>query len=140
MGEQSSSTQGLPSLVTSNARITRRNTQVTLVVGFIFIVCALALTLLVRDPATSIAAGGIAALGTVVTGYIGGGILRNAEGSASEIAAFFSHPIEIERLLTAERIADGHELSEKSAAKTLIIQALTRVPTVSAPGSSGEKS
>jgi hypothetical protein len=65
-----------------------------------------------------------------VTGFIARAVLRNAETSSSEVNAFFTHPLETQRILTAQRIADTMSDEAKQEAKLLMVKALVKTERV----------
>jgi heme/copper-type cytochrome/quinol oxidase subunit 3 len=128
-------------MVRRYAASSRQLTLFTLLSGFVFLMAVGAAALLLpRTTALAITASVVAAAGAAVTGFIGNAVLRNSETSSREVLAFFSHPLEVERLLTAERIVHGMSAETRDAAKLLIVGALTRSaapPPGSAPEANG---
>ena len=119
------------------AASSRQLTLFTLIAGFTFLLAVGAATVLLpKSTALAITASVIAAAGGAVTAFIGNAVLRNSEASSREVLAFFSHPLEVERLLSAERIVDGMSDASKDTAKPIIVNALSR--SASAAAASGE--
>jgi hypothetical protein len=81
-----------------------------------------------------VAAAAISAVGAVFTGYVASVVLRNSEGSSREVQAFFNHPIQVERILAAERLSDSLQGAGEEQAKLAIINAL-----VASGGSTGSQ-
>jgi hypothetical protein len=113
-------------LVLNYASSTRQTTLATLVVGFAFLVAIGFLAVSARDIPAAIASSVVAAAAAAVTGFIARAVLRNADTSSREMLSFFSHPLEVQRILAAERIARGMSETSQASAYLLIVGALTR--------------
>lgn len=112
-------------LVLNYASSTRQTTIITLAVGFTFLLVIAGVATLSTSIPAAIAASVVAAAGTALTGFIANAVLRNADTSSNEVLSFFAHPLEVERVLTAERIISKMPASAHDSAKLLIIQSLT---------------
>ncbi|MGV9597153.1 hypothetical protein ACWDR1_10835 [Streptosporangium sandarakinum] len=120
-------------LVLNYANSTRQTTLVTLLAGFTFLVAAGAFALFANSVASAVVISVVSAAGAAVTGFIAQAVLKNSETSSREVLAFFSHPLEVERMLAAERVIEAMPESSRDAAKMLVIQALTRTASDEAP-------
>ncbi|MFG1944310.1 hypothetical protein [Nonomuraea sp. NPDC048826] len=125
-------------LVLNYASSTRQTTLATLLVGFSFLVAAGAFSLFADNVASAVAVSVVSAAGAAVAGFIAQAVLKNSETSSREVLAFFSHPLEVERILAAERVIESMPESARDAARLLIVQALTRTSetALEAPGRS----
>ncbi|PHV68464.1 hypothetical protein CSW57_04405 [Williamsia muralis] len=113
-------------LVTRYAQSTRIATIATIGVGFVFIVIISVIAVLAKDTTGAIASSVIGASGALLTGFIANAVLKNAASSQSELLSFFSHPLEVERALSAERIInDIGDPTEKAASQRILIEYLT---------------
>jgi hypothetical protein len=113
-------------LVLNYASSTRQTTILTLLAGFSFLLIVGVIALFAHSVSSSIAASVVAAAGATVTGFIGNAVLHNADTSSREVLAFFAHPLDVERVLAAERLIGAMPESSQEAAKLLVVQALTR--------------
>jgi hypothetical protein len=113
-------------LILNYATSTRQTTQVALLAGFSFLMVVGLFALIARSLASAVASSVVASAGAVVTGFIANAILRNADTSSREVLAFFSHPLEVERVLTAERVIRSMPQPAQDAAKLRIVEGLTR--------------
>lgn len=114
-------------IVVSHAESSKRSTRWFLIVGFLFVLGAGALTLLSTRLETAIGTTVIAAAATALTGFVAKAVLRNAATASSELQMFFNHPLEVERALAAERLVEAFETpARRDEARLLIIQSLTR--------------
>ncbi|WP_130385963.1 hypothetical protein [Kribbella sp. VKM Ac-2569] len=111
-------------LVTAYAASTRATTRIALAVGLIFVILAGLAAAIAPTVASSVTTGAVGVIGAGLTAYIATAVLRNSESSSREVLAFFSHPLELERVLSAERIADQLGEAEQATARLLIIKAL----------------
>lgn len=116
--------EGYHRLVTEYASTTRQVTQVALIVGLVFVGGLAVLAVLTNDTPSAVATSAIGVAGTAFVGFVTNAILKNAEASSREVLAFFSHPLEVDRILRAERLVEGMPEDDRSAAKLAIVQAL----------------
>ncbi|GAA0928013.1 hypothetical protein [Virgisporangium aurantiacum] len=120
-------------LVLNYATSARRTTQISLISGFVFLLAVGVVATFASDVPSAISSSVVVAAGTVVTGFIANAVLRNADSSSREVTSFFAHPLEVERMLAAERIIATMPEAARPAAQTLIVNALTRAVEVRAP-------
>jgi hypothetical protein len=118
-------------LVLNYATSTRQTTQFALLAGFSFLILVGLFALVARSLASAVASSVVATAGAVVTGFIAHAVLRNADTSSREMLAFFSHPLEVERVLTAERVIRSMPPAAQEVAKLRIVEGLTRTRTPS---------
>ncbi|MBA8965095.1 hypothetical protein JOJ86_007417 [Rhodococcus percolatus] len=110
-------------LVTNYAESTRQGTQVSLIVGFLFVL-TVGIFAITRSGTAAITGSVISLAAAAVTGYIANATLKNAENSAREVRSFFNHPQDVQRALAAERLSDSMPAKEKSEGKLVIIRYL----------------
>ncbi|MFC9768231.1 hypothetical protein [Rhodococcus jostii] len=123
-------------LVTEYARSTRITTITTLAVGFILVIIIGLVGIFVSDTTGgAISSSVIAASGALLTGFIGKAVITNFANSSKELTAFFSHPIEVEKALNAERIIQEMPEDQRAPAQLLLIEYLTGGPRSSAEAS-----
>jgi hypothetical protein len=120
--------QNYHQLVLNYASSTRQTTLATLVAGFSFLVIIGVVAISARDIPSAIATSVLATATAAVTAFIARAVLRNADTSSREMLSFFSHPLEVQRLLAAERVAQGMPESARHQADLLIVSALTARP------------
>jgi Flp pilus assembly protein TadB len=114
-------------LVLNYATSARRTTQLTLTTGFAFLLIIGIVAVLARTVPGAIASSVVVAAGAAVTGFVAQAVLRNSDTSSKEVSAFFSHPLDFERMLAAERIIQEMPEASQEAAQLLLVQALTGV-------------
>lgn len=124
---------GYHQLVLNYAATSRATTKFSLWFGFIFVAVLSACVIFTHSLAATVASSVIAAVGTVVTGFIARAILKNSETSSVEVMAFFSHPLETQRLLTARQIIDSMPEEAQAQAKLLLVRELLRANGSSRP-------
>jgi hypothetical protein len=112
-------------LVLNYASSTRQTTLATLVTGFGFLLVIGVIAIFASDLPSAIASSVVAAAAAALTGFIARAVLRNADTSSREMLSFFSHPLEVQRLLAAERVSEGMPEPFRHQANLLIISALT---------------
>jgi hypothetical protein len=122
------------SLVTTYAESSRLTAKVVIAAGFVFLLLACGAAMIGSNKTVVVAAAAISAVGAVFTGYVASVVLRNSEGSSREVQAFFNHPIQVERILAAERLSDSLQGAGEEQAKLAIINAL-----VASGGSTGSQ-
>jgi cytoskeletal protein RodZ len=120
-------------IVLNYATSTRQTTLIAIGGGFVFLVIISIIAISARDIPSALVSSVVTAAAAAVTGFVARAVLRNSETSSREMIAFFSHPLEVQRLLAAERVAQGIPVPHRHEASMLIVSALTRqsVPVVS---------
>ncbi|MEZ0074700.1 hypothetical protein [Planotetraspora sp. GP83] len=113
-------------LVLNYAASTRQTTLVTLLAGFTFLLTAGAVATFVNTVASAVVISVVSTVGAAVTGFVARAVLKNADTSSREVLAFFAHPLEVERMLTAERVIEDMPEQARPDARLLIVEALTR--------------
>jgi hypothetical protein len=112
------------SLVTTYAESSRLTARVVIGSGFVFLLLSCGVAMLGSNKTVVVASAAISAVGAVFTGYVANVVLRNSEGSSREVQAFFNHPIQVERMLAAERLSESLDARGAEQAKLAIINAL----------------
>ena len=112
-------------LVLNYASSSRQTTILTLLAGFTFLLIVGVVAMFTHTLASAVTSSVVAAAGAAVTGFIGNAVLKNADTSSREVLAFFSHPLDVERTLAAERLIRAMPAGSQEAAKLLVIQSLT---------------
>ena len=105
------------------ASSTRRLTRTALAVGFGFLLLAALLSLFASTTSAAVATSVVAVAGAGLGAFISSAVLRNADTSAREVEAFFAHPLNLERYLTAERMLSGLKEPALSQARLSLIHA-----------------
>ena len=116
--------EGYHKLVSNYAASTRQMTLVTIANGFIFLLLASGAAALARSTPASVATAIVGSAGAVLASFIANAVLKNAETSSREVLTFFSHPIEVERYLSAERLLSEIPFEQRAEALILIIRGL----------------
>jgi hypothetical protein len=125
-------------IVVNHAQSSRQLTLVVLVAGFMLIATLGLMAWQARDVTSAVATSVAATAGTAVTAYVVQTVLRNAETSTSEVNQFFRNPLEMERILTVERLIEQMAATERDAARKLVILGLVdqALPTTNPPAAS----
>ncbi len=110
-------------IVLNFAASPRQYTQISLLIGFAFIV-VISLIAMITATATAaaISSSVVASAGAIVTGFIAQTTLKNSAASSRELVEFFSHPIEEQRALAAERIIETMPTDKQVDAKMLVLE------------------
>lgn len=127
-------------LILNYASSTRQATIATLLAGFCFFIVIGIVAFFARNTPAAVAASVVAAVGATVTGFVGNGVLRNAETSSREVLSFFSHPLDIQRALAAERIINSMPEPLQQEARLLLVRALTQARTYDSSGAASRTS
>lgn len=127
-------------LILNYASSTRQATIATLLVGFGFFIVIGIVAFFARNIPAAVAASVVAAVGATVTGFVSNGVLRNAETSSREVLSFFSHPLDIQRALAAERVINSMPESSQQEARLLLVRALTQPRTYDSSGAAPRSS
>lgn len=112
-------------LVLNYATSTRQGTLLTLFGGFVFLVVVIVVALFARSVPSAIVSSVVSASAAGVTAFVARAVLRNADTSSREVISLFSHPLELERALYAERLVLSLGADGQDAAKLLLIKGLT---------------
>lgn len=112
-------------LVQNYSTSTRQLTLIVILAEFVFLLAIGAAFMFITVTSTAIAASIVAAVFAGVTGFVANVVLKNAEGSSREVRQFFRHPIDVQRLLSAQLIVDEMDGEEKNLARMAIVQSLT---------------
>ena len=117
--------QGYHAIISNFATSSRQLAIRAIGVGFGFTILVSSTALLVDGIAGAISASVVAASAAGLTGFIGSAIIKNTATSSNEMMASFKHPIDTERVLTAERIIASLPVEEKVTATMLLVGYLT---------------
>lgn len=126
-------------IATGQAKVSFRNAQVSMGVGFILLVLFVVLALNASTTAGAIVAGGLGAVSGALSGYVAKTFIRSQEAAATHLRSYFDQPLEHSRYLAAERlIADGG-LSQEQRTEVLssLVQAIVTGPQQPLPADSG---
>lgn len=118
--------KGYHRLVLNYAASTRLTTQLVMLAGFLFLLAVSIFAIFSHTLASAVASSVVATAGAAVTGFIARAILRNSESSSREVVNFFSHPLETQRILTAQRLIETMPEESQQQAKLQMIKALTQ--------------
>lgn len=121
-------------LVLNYSRSSRALTARSLAIGYVFILVTGLMTLFADSTPAAIAGGATAAAVAALTGFVTNAIIRNSESSAGEVRAFFNHPIEVDRMLAAERIATGLQQPQRDEVLAAIAKAAVNSTNAVPPG------
>jgi len=115
---------GYHQIVLNYAKSSRATTKFALISGFAFVLVVSVFAISSHNLASTVSSSVIASTGAVVTGFISRAVLRSTEDSSREIVAFFSHPLETQRLLIAQQIANEMSGEGTEQARLLILKEL----------------
>lgn len=111
-------------IVVNYAQSSRQSTQVFLICGFFFIVLVGVFALTRSSTAGAISSSIVSATGAIVTGFIVQAALKNQDSSSRELVEFFSHPLDVQRALAAERLIMSMPEEDQSKAKLIVVEHL----------------
>lgn len=114
-------------LVQNYSTSTRQLTLIVILAEFVFLLAVGAVFMFITVTSTAIAASIVAAVFAGVTGFVANVVLKNAEGSSREVRQFFRHPIDVQRLLSAQLIIEDMDGAEKDKARMVIVRSLANV-------------
>lgn len=103
-------------IATTQSKSSFRAAQITAVIGFIMVVGLGALTVFFANGATAVAASVIAVAAAAMSGYIGATFLKAQAEASAQLRVFFAQPVELARLLSAERLLQQHIPEDQQAA------------------------
>jgi hypothetical protein len=109
-------------IVLNFAASSRQYTQISLLIGFVFIVIISIFAITANATANAISSSVVASAGAIVTGFIAQTTLKNSAASSRELIEFFSHPIEEQRVLAAERLIQTMPADRQADAKLLVVE------------------
>jgi hypothetical protein len=95
-------------IATTQSQASFRAAQVTALVGFLLIIALGLFAIFFGDGTAAIAASiiGLAAAG--MSGYIGATFMKSQAEASAQLRLFFAQPVELARLLSAERLIQQH--------------------------------
>ncbi|MDQ1033619.1 hypothetical protein QFZ75_000035 [Streptomyces sp. V3I8] len=117
-------------IATGQAKVSFRNAQVSMVIGFVLLVFFVLLALNASTTAGVIVAGGLGAVSAALAGFVSKTFIRSQEAAATHLRSYFDQPLELSRYLAAERLISGGDLSQEQRAEVLsaLVQAMVAPP------------
>ncbi|MEV5472786.1 hypothetical protein AB0L66_10565 [Streptomyces sp. NPDC052207] len=99
-------------IATDQARLSFRNAQVAMVIGFFLLVGFVTVALRASSTTGAVVAGGLGAVSAALAGYVSRTFVKSQETAAGHLKAYFDQPLEFARYLTAERLITESGLTE----------------------------
>ncbi|MEU2487099.1 hypothetical protein ABZ593_21130 [Streptomyces sp. NPDC012617] len=117
-------------IATGQAKVSFRNAQIAMGIGFALLVLFVVLALNASTTAGAIVAGGLGAVSAALSGFVAKTFIRSQEAAATHLRSYFDQPLELSRFLAAERlIADGGLTQEQRGEVLLaLVQAMVAAP------------
>ncbi|MFE6255131.1 hypothetical protein [Agromyces sp. NPDC057865] len=114
-------------IATTQSESSFRNAAIASGVGFLLlVVLGVVGILFASSVAASIAIGAIGASGAAMAGYLGATFIRQQAQASTQLSEFFAQPVELLRMLGAERLIETLPEGERSNAVVLVIKAMMR--------------
>ncbi|WP_406309809.1 hypothetical protein [Streptomyces sp. NBC_00623] len=117
-------------IATGQAKISFRNAQVAMGVGFVLLVVFVLLALNASTTAGAIVAGGLGAVSAALSGFVAKTFIRSQEAAATHLRSYFDQPLELSRYLAAERLIVDGGLTQEQRGEVLsaLVQAMVATP------------
>lgn len=123
-------------IATQQANASFRRAQLAMGSGFAILLIALLASLLAETLVSSITSAFIGGLSAALGGYIGRTFLRSQETASSNLQGYFHQPLELSRILVAERLLQELPEDRRADGVLRIIEGIVRTPEDSAKGNS----
>ncbi len=91
-------------MATGQSAKSYRNSQIAIIAGFAVLLLCMLLASFVASPAGVLTAGGIAAIGAVLTGYLTRTFMQMYRSTSEQLRSYFDQPLDFSRNLGAERL------------------------------------
>jgi hypothetical protein len=91
-------------MATGQSAKSYRNSQIAIIAGFAILLLCVLLASFVASPAGVLTAGGIAAIGAVLTGYLTRTFMQMYRSTSEQLRSYFDQPLDFSRNLGAERL------------------------------------
>ncbi|MFF0055898.1 hypothetical protein ACFYRI_16065 [Streptomyces microflavus] len=117
-------------IATGQAKVSFRNAQVSMGIGFVLLVVFVVLALAASTTAGAIVAGGLGAVAAALAGFVSRTFIRSQESAATHLRSYFDQPLELSRYLAAERLVADGDLTQEQRAELLsaLVQAMVAPP------------
>jgi hypothetical protein len=102
-----------------------RNGQIAMIIGFLSVIGVGFLAAFAKNGTASIAAAAVGVAGAAMSGLIGATFLKSQTEASSQLRQFFSQPVELLRVLGAERLVEVLPEAERAEAVQQIIKSMT---------------
>lgn len=99
-------------IATRQSQASFRAAQITALVGFILSIGLGAVTIIFASGTTAVAASVVAVSTAAMSGYIGSTFLKAQAEASTQLRVFFAQPVELARLLSAERLVEQRVAKE----------------------------
>ncbi|MFG2109706.1 hypothetical protein [Micromonospora chersina] len=123
-------------IATQQANASFRRAQLAMGSGFAILLLALITSLLAQTLVSSITIAFIGGLSAALGGYIGRTFLRSQETASGNLQGYFHQPLELSRILIAERLLQELPEDRRADGTLRIIEGIVRAPEDSTRGSS----
>jgi hypothetical protein len=126
-------------IATNQAKSSFRWAQFAAIVGFLILVGA-AITVWFSDSnTTAITTGTIGVFGGSLGAFIGNTFMNVQRGAADQLRQYFNHPLELSKILIAERLLEGLPPEQRMETAKHLVQAVVAGNLSPEPGAGEEK-
>jgi hypothetical protein len=101
-------------IATNQAKNSFRNAQLAAGIGFLILVGSAAFVWFSNSKVTAITNGAIGVFGGALGAYIGGTFMKAQHGAAEQLRQYFDHPLELSKILIAERLIENLPVDQRS--------------------------
>ncbi|MEV6644262.1 hypothetical protein [Amycolatopsis sp. NPDC051371] len=123
-------------MATGQAAKSYRNGQNATVAGFVVLLFSVIFASVTSSLTGALAAGGIGAVGAVLTAYLTRTFLRMHESSSRQLRSYFDQPVDLSRILAAERLLNMiSDDARRGEAIVELIRTNNRLPAETVDGS-----
>jgi hypothetical protein len=119
-------------IATGQAKVSFRNAQIAMAVGFLFLVVFAVMALYAHSTTVSVVTGSLGAVGAAFAGYTSRTFVQSQQSSAAHLRSYFDQPLELSRYLAAERVISSmRNLSEEQRTQLArdLVQGIVSLPS-----------
>jgi hypothetical protein len=120
-------------IATDQARRSFISSQIATGAGFALVIIVAIIAARTTNPIAAISAGAVGIVGGGLSAYIGATFMKSQSEASAQLRQFFLQPVELSRVLGAERLLEKLPRDQKSEAVQQIIKSMM------APGSYGDE-
>jgi len=114
-------------LATKQAAKASRNSRLAIAIGFVVLIVGAAFAIQANDPQAKIVVGSLAAVGSLMSGYIGQTFLRAEDRAMGQLNFYFHQPLVTSYMLAAERLTGKIHENRRDAMFSTVVGKLLQV-------------
>lgn len=111
-------------IATNQSKSSFKYAQLAAGIGFITIVSAAITVWFSKTTTTAITTGTLGVFGGSLGAYVGGTFMKVQQGAAQQLRQYFGHPLELSKILIAERLIETLPIEQRVEAVQSLTQAL----------------